>query len=79
MSEKLRESTHKAQRLEKRSTQALEGFEILGCTNGEFKLRHGTAGTGVGGHFSSLILSQVTGIKIKHVPYKGGGEYIPRF
>jgi tripartite-type tricarboxylate transporter receptor subunit TctC len=41
------------------------------------KLSYGTAGTGVGGHFNSLILSQVTGIKIKHVPYKGGGEYIP--
>jgi tripartite-type tricarboxylate transporter receptor subunit TctC len=41
------------------------------------KLSYGTAGTGVGGHFNSLILSQVTGVKIKHVPYKGGGEYIP--
>ena len=41
------------------------------------KLSFATAGTGVGGHFNSLILSQVTGIKIKHVPYKGGGEYIP--
>jgi tripartite-type tricarboxylate transporter receptor subunit TctC len=41
------------------------------------KLSYGTAGTGVGGHFNSLIFSQVTGIKIKHVPYKGGGEYIP--
>lgn len=41
------------------------------------KLSYGTAGTGVGGHFNSLILSQVSGIKIKHVPYKGGGEYIP--
>jgi tripartite-type tricarboxylate transporter receptor subunit TctC len=41
------------------------------------KLSYGTAGTGVGGHFNSLILSQITGIKIKHVPYKGGGEYIP--
>ncbi|MBI2180419.1 MAG: tripartite tricarboxylate transporter substrate binding protein [Deltaproteobacteria bacterium] len=41
------------------------------------KLSYATAGTGVGGHFNSLILSQVTGIKIKHVPYKGGGEYIP--
>jgi tripartite-type tricarboxylate transporter receptor subunit TctC len=40
-------------------------------------LSYATAGTGVGGHFNSLILSQVTGIKIKHVPYKGGGEYIP--
>jgi len=41
------------------------------------KLSYATAGTGVGGHFNSLILSQITGIKIKHVPYKGGGEYIP--
>jgi tripartite-type tricarboxylate transporter receptor subunit TctC len=41
------------------------------------KLSYGTAGTGVGGHFNSLILSQVADIKIKHVPYKGGGEYIP--
>ena len=41
------------------------------------KLSYGTAGTGVGGHFNSLILSQNAGIKIKHVPYKGGGEYIP--
>ena len=41
------------------------------------KLSYATAGTGVGGHFNSLILSQVAGIKIKHVPYKGGGEYVP--
>jgi len=41
------------------------------------KLSYATAGTGVGGHFNSLIFSQVAGIKIKHVPYKGGGEYIP--
>lgn len=41
------------------------------------KLSYATAGTGVGGHFNSLIFSQSTGIKIKHVPYKGGGEYVP--
>jgi tripartite-type tricarboxylate transporter receptor subunit TctC len=41
------------------------------------KLSYGTAGTGVGGHFNSIILSQSAGVKIKHVPYKGGGEYIP--
>jgi tripartite-type tricarboxylate transporter receptor subunit TctC len=41
------------------------------------KLSYGTAGTGVGGHFNSLILAQNAGIKIKHVPYKGGGEYVP--
>jgi tripartite-type tricarboxylate transporter receptor subunit TctC len=41
------------------------------------KLSYATAGTGVGGHFNSIIFAQNTGIKIKHVPYKGGGEYIP--
>ncbi|HXG50548.1 MAG TPA: tripartite tricarboxylate transporter substrate binding protein [candidate division Zixibacteria bacterium] len=41
------------------------------------RLAYATAGTGVGGHFNSVILSQHTGIRIKHVPYKGGGEYIP--
>jgi tripartite-type tricarboxylate transporter receptor subunit TctC len=41
------------------------------------KLSYATAGTGVGGHFNSLILAQSAGIKIKHVPYKGGGEYVP--
>ncbi|HEV8342204.1 MAG TPA: tripartite tricarboxylate transporter substrate binding protein [Candidatus Binatia bacterium] len=41
------------------------------------KLSYGTAGTGVGGHFNAVIFSQSAGIKIKHVPYKGGGEYIP--
>lgn len=41
------------------------------------KLSYATAGTGVGGHFNSVIFSQMTGIKIRHVPYKGGGEYIP--
>jgi tripartite-type tricarboxylate transporter receptor subunit TctC len=41
------------------------------------KLSYGTAGTGVGGHFNAVIFSQSTGIKIKHVPYKGGGEYVP--
>ena len=41
------------------------------------KLSYGTAGTGVGGHFNAAIFAQSTGIKIKHVPYKGGGEYVP--
>lgn len=41
------------------------------------KLSYATAGTGVGGHFNAVIFSQTTGIKIKHVPYKGGGEYVP--
>ena len=41
------------------------------------KLSFGTAGTGVGGHFNAVIFAQNTGIKIKHVPFKGGGEYVP--
>ncbi|HEY7716350.1 MAG TPA: tripartite tricarboxylate transporter substrate binding protein [Candidatus Binatia bacterium] len=41
------------------------------------KLSYGTAGTGVGGHLNTAIFAQSAGIKIKHVPYKGGGEYIP--
>ena len=41
------------------------------------KLSYATAGTGVGGHFNSVIFAQNTGVKIKHVPFKGGGEYIP--
>ena len=50
---------------------------IDGAKKNPNKLSYATAGTGVGGHFNSLILSQVASIKIKHVPYKGGGEYIP--
>lgn len=41
------------------------------------QLSYGTAGTGVGGHFNAAIFAQSAGIKIKHVPYKGGGEYVP--
>jgi len=41
------------------------------------KLSYGTAGTGVGGHFNAAIFAQSAGIKIKHVPFKGGGEYVP--
>src|SRR5262249_42284444 len=41
------------------------------------KLSYGTAGTGGGGHFHFLILFPVTGIQIKHVPYKRGGEKNP--
>lgn len=41
------------------------------------KLSYGTAGAGVGGHFNTAILAQNAGIQIKHVPFKGGGEYVP--
>lgn len=41
------------------------------------KLSYGTAGTGVGGYFNTAIMAHNVGIKMKHVPYKGGGEYVP--
>ncbi len=41
------------------------------------KLSYGTAGTGVGGHFNAAIFAHSAAIKIKHVPFKGGGEYVP--
>jgi tripartite-type tricarboxylate transporter receptor subunit TctC len=41
------------------------------------KLSFGTAGTGVGGHFNAAIFAQSSDIKIKHLPFKGGGEYVP--
>ena len=41
------------------------------------KLSYGSAGTGTGGHFNGGIFATSTGVKIKHVPFKGGGEYIP--
>ncbi|MGH7197972.1 MAG: Bug family tripartite tricarboxylate transporter substrate binding protein, partial [Candidatus Omnitrophota bacterium] len=50
---------------------------IEGAKKNPGKLSYATAGTGVGGHFNSVILAQTAGIKIKHVPFKGGGEYIP--
>ena len=41
------------------------------------KLSFGTAGTGTGSHFNAQIFAQNAAIKIKHVPFKGGGETIP--
>ena len=34
---------------------------------------YGSAGNGSGGHLAGALLSSMTGIKILHVPYKGGG------
>lgn len=41
------------------------------------KLSFGTAGTGTGSHFNAQIFAQNAAIKIKHVPFKGGGETVP--
>jgi tripartite-type tricarboxylate transporter receptor subunit TctC len=38
------------------------------------KVSYGTAGTGSDSHFNIEILQDATRIKLKHVPFKGGGE-----
>jgi tripartite-type tricarboxylate transporter receptor subunit TctC len=37
------------------------------------EIRYGSAGNGSGGHLAGALLANMTGIKIVHVPYKGGG------
>lgn len=38
------------------------------------KISYGTVGVGSDGNFNGEILATATGIKFKHVPFKGGGE-----
>lgn len=37
------------------------------------EIHYGSAGNGSGGHLAGALLTSMTGIKIVHVPYKGGG------
>jgi tripartite-type tricarboxylate transporter receptor subunit TctC len=37
------------------------------------EIHYGSAGNGSGGHLAGALLVSMTGIKIVHVPYKGGG------
>ncbi len=37
------------------------------------EIYYGSAGNGSGGHLAGALLASMTGIKIVHVPYKGGG------
>ena len=37
------------------------------------EILYGSAGNGSGGHLAGALLTSMTGIKIVHVPYKGGG------
>jgi tripartite-type tricarboxylate transporter receptor subunit TctC len=41
------------------------------------KVSYGTAGTGSDSHFNIEILQDAARIKLKHVPFKGGGELPP--
>jgi tripartite-type tricarboxylate transporter receptor subunit TctC len=41
------------------------------------KVSYGTAGTGSDSHFNIEILQDAAKIKLKHVPFKGGGELPP--
>ncbi len=38
------------------------------------KLNYGTTGIGTTHHLSGVLIEQLTGIQIVHVPYKGGGD-----
>jgi tripartite-type tricarboxylate transporter receptor subunit TctC len=38
------------------------------------KISYGTSGVGTTHHLSGEVLQQLTGIKLVHVPYKGGGQ-----
>jgi tripartite-type tricarboxylate transporter receptor subunit TctC len=40
------------------------------------KVTYGSAGPGSSNHLSGLLFSQMTGVKMTHVPYKGGGPLI---
>jgi len=40
------------------------------------KVTYGSAGAGSSNHLSGLLFSQLTGVKMTHVPYKGGGPLI---
>ncbi|HYC49177.1 MAG TPA: tripartite tricarboxylate transporter substrate binding protein [Burkholderiales bacterium] len=37
---------------------------------------YGTSGTGSPGHLAGVLLESMTGVKLTHVPYKGGGPLI---
>ena len=40
------------------------------------KIDYGTAGHGNGNHIAAELFSQVAGVKMHHVPYKGGGQAV---
>lgn len=40
------------------------------------KVSYGSSGAGSSNHLSGLLFSQMTGVKMTHVPYKGGGPLI---
>jgi tripartite-type tricarboxylate transporter receptor subunit TctC len=37
------------------------------------KMQHGSGGTGTSSHIACVLLNEVIGAKVTHVPYKGGG------
>jgi tripartite-type tricarboxylate transporter receptor subunit TctC len=40
------------------------------------EIAYGTSGVGGGGHLAAELLQSVTGIRINHVPYKGGNQAV---
>ena len=50
----------------------LKEFAAYARTNHD-KMQHGSGGAGTSSHIGCVLMNQVLGVKITHVPYRGGG------
>ena len=50
----------------------LKEFAIYAKANQD-KMQHGSGGAGTSSHIGCVLMNQVIGVKITHVPYRGGG------
>jgi len=50
----------------------LKEFAAYAKTNQD-KMQHGSGGAGTSSHIGCVLMNQVLGVKITHVPYRGGG------
>ena len=50
----------------------LKEFAIYARANQD-KMQHGSGGAGTSSHIGCVLMNQVIGVKITHVPYRGGG------
>jgi tripartite-type tricarboxylate transporter receptor subunit TctC len=50
----------------------LKEFAAYAKTNHD-KMQHGSGGAGTSSHIGCVLMNQVLGVKVTHVPYRGGG------
>ncbi len=50
----------------------LKEFAAYAKANHE-KMQHGSGGSGTSSHIGCVLLNQVIGVKVTHIPYRGGG------